>query len=150
MIPKLLAAAVLAFTVAAGGCTHHPYGDVTIDTTREAIVIANAELRAANLLLQTLIRSNSVSRDQAQAIKDELQNANTSLREALEAVEQVGDPLLGRDSVTKASRALDVALRLMAPLIQRMEVSGIDLPDPPPPDPRPIEPSYAIQLKEAA
>jgi len=93
----------------------NPYENVDIDTVRKGILVANAELRGANLLLKEVIRSRSISSDDAQRALDGLRDARTTLQDALTAVDISGDPLEGQDRLDSAIRSLDLVLSILAP-----------------------------------
>ena len=86
-VPFFQALYVLLLAITLQGCNSLGYGDVDIDTTRKAIVAANAEIRGANLLLQDLIQRRAISQAQAQSAKDALQQAKDGLQIALNAVD---------------------------------------------------------------
>lgn len=95
----------------------NPYSDVDIDSVRKAIIVANAEVRGANLLLKEVIQSRLISQVQAQRSLDALQTAKDGLQNALNAVDLSGDPLLGQDHLDTALRSLDLVLQILAPLV---------------------------------
>ncbi len=116
----------------------NPYSDVDIDSTRKAIIVANAEVRGANLLLKEVIRSRQISQVQAQRSLDALQTAKDGLQYALNAVDLSGDPAQGQDHLDTALRSLDLVLQILAPLVA-------------PPAPIPTASFYSeLNLKEAA
>lgn len=92
------------------------YSDVDIDSTRKAIVVANAELRGLNYLLREVIRSRAISSVQAQQAHDALQASQNRLQDALDAVDLTGDPALGQGHLDTALRSLDFVLQMLAPL----------------------------------
>ena len=98
------------------GCASLGYEN--IDTTRKAIVVATAEVRAANLLLQDLIARRSIGRDDAERALRSLQNAKDLLQTALSAVDVGGDPALAGSNLQRADAALSVAINLLAPLVE--------------------------------
>ena len=100
------------------GCGTLGYQDVDIDTTRKAIVAANAEIRGANLLLQDLIQRRAISQSQAQSAKDALQNAKDGLQIALNAVDVGGDPAAAENRLAAVNASLSVALNILGPLVQ--------------------------------
>lgn len=97
------------------GCATLGYDDIQIDDTKDAILVANAEIRGANFLLQDLIRREAISKADAQTAKDHLDDAHDVLNEALAAVDLHGDLFTAEDKLDAAIWALDVALRLLAP-----------------------------------
>lgn len=88
------------------------------DTIRKAIVLATAEVRAANLLLQDLIGRQAISRSQATRALASLQQAKDYLQTGLDAVDLAGDPLTAGSNLRRANVALSVALSLLAPLVE--------------------------------
>ena len=98
------------------GCASVGYGN--IDTTRKAIVVSVAEVRAANLLLQDLIARRSIDRDDAERALQSLQSAKNLLQTALSAVDVGGDPALAGSNLQRANAALSVAINLLAPLVE--------------------------------
>lgn len=100
------------------GCASLGYGDVDIDTTRKAIVVANAEIRAANLLLQDLIARRAISRDAASETLSNLQGAKDNLQTALNALDLAGDPVIAGNNLQRANVALSLAINLLAPLVE--------------------------------
>lgn len=117
-IQHFLVGFFMALVVA--GCTSNPYADVSIDSTNKAIVVATAEVRAANLLLQEVIRARAISSGQAQSVKDNLQTAKDTLQASKTAVQTSGDPLQGQNGIETATRALDFALQILAPLVANL------------------------------
>lgn len=90
------------------------YEDVPIDDTRDAILVANAELRGANFLLQDVIRSGAISQADAQQAKDHLSDVHEGLAQALVAVDLHGDVVDAENRLDQALVALDLALALLA------------------------------------
>lgn len=113
---------LLAFFVLAliQGCASNGYDGADIDTTRKGILVANAEVRGANLLLQDLILRRAISQSQAQQAKDALQDAHNGLQRALDAVNVAGDPVAAETWQQRANRSLSVALTLLAPLLENV------------------------------
>lgn len=105
---------VLAFFVQ--GCSTLGYENV--DTTRKAIVVANAEIAAANALLQDLIGRRAISREHAERAHHSLQAAHNSLQTALDAIDLAGDPATAGDNLQRANMALSIAINLLAPLVE--------------------------------
>ena len=97
-------------------CASMGYED--IDTTRKAIVVANAEVRAANFLLQDLIARRAISKKDAGRALQSLQTAKNNLQSALNAVDVSGDPVLAGSKLERANISISVALRLIAPLVE--------------------------------
>jgi len=102
------------------GCTSNPYSGVTIDSTNKALAVATAELRASNLLLQEVIQSRLINRAQAQQIKDQLQEGLNVVSASAAAVALSGDPADGQDGLDRATRAIDFALAILAPLVAQL------------------------------
>jgi len=98
------------------GCASVGYEN--IDTTRKAIVVATAEVRAANLLLQDLIARRAISNSQATQALASLQQAKNHLQTALNMVDIAGDPASAGTRLQQASAALSVAINLLAPLVE--------------------------------
>lgn len=98
------------------GCATLGYENV--DTTRKAIVVATAEVRAANLLLQDLIARRAISSSQATQALASLQQAKDHLQTALSAVDVAGDPATAGTRLQQANAALSVAINLLAPLVE--------------------------------
>jgi type IV pilus biogenesis protein CpaD/CtpE len=111
----LLVVAVIALALMQGCATQ---GYENVDTTRKAIVVANAEVRAANLLLQDLIGRRAISRDQANVALGHLQSAKDTLQSALDTVDVAGDPFTAGNRLQSARVALTAALTLLAPLVE--------------------------------
>ena len=93
------------------------YGDVSIDSVRKGIVVANAEVRAVNMLLQELIRTDSISSDDAQDVLNHLRTVNNALRDANRAVDETGDPLAAENAVARAQSGLNLAWTVLSPLL---------------------------------
>ncbi len=110
----------LYFLLAIGlqGCSTLGYGDVEIDTTRKAVLVAVAEVRGANLLLQDLIQRRAISSSQAQTAKDSLQDAADGLQVALNLVNLSGDPTTANTHLDRAKISISIALSLLAPLVE--------------------------------
>lgn len=93
-------------------------GYTDVDTTRKAILVANAEIRAGNLLLQDLIGRRAIDRDDAAKALQALQDAKNYLQTALDAVNLAGDPVLAGSNLERAKVALNIAVTLLAPLVE--------------------------------
>ncbi len=93
-------------------------GYENVDTTRKAIVVGVAEVRAANLLLQDLIDRRAISRSDADAALRNLQSAKNQLQTALSAVDVAGDPVTANKGLERAKVTLSVAMALLAPLVE--------------------------------
>lgn len=115
-----LCAACLAFLPGCQLLGGSSYGDVDINTTRKAIVVANAELRGANLLLQEVVRADVISQSDAREALSNLREARASLDKALTAVSIGGDPTQATDSLGVATAAIDVALAILAPAAESL------------------------------
>ena len=100
------------FVVNIQGCATLGYENV--DTTRKAIVVANAEVRAANLLLQDLIRRDVITDADAQTALDSLRTAHGQLQTALDAVSLAGDAAAGRTGLDRANTALSIVITLLS------------------------------------
>ncbi len=93
-------------------------GYTNVDTTRKAIVVATAEVRAANMLLQDLIDTGSISQSDARKALNSLQSAKNRLQAGLNAIDVAGDSAMGENNLHRANVALSVALNLLAPLVE--------------------------------
>ena len=89
-----------------------------VDTSRKAILVATAEVRAVNLLLQDLIKRDAISDDDATNALNQLIIAKDQLQNALNAVDLAGDPATAESSMQRANLAISVALNLLAPLME--------------------------------
>jgi hypothetical protein len=119
--------AVSLFAIILTGCGlfgGNVYDDVNIDSTRKAIVVANAELRATNLLLKEVIQSRAISKEQAQKALDGLQKTQDYLQQALNAVDIAGDIVQGQDLLDSAIMSLDIVLEILAPAVEPPEASN--------------------------
>lgn len=85
-----------------------------VDTTRKAVLVADAEIRGANLLLQDLIRRGAIDTDSARDALTALRDAHSANQTALDAVSLAGDPVTAGSNLERANRALTVALTLLA------------------------------------
>ena len=108
--------AMLMMVLSAQSCTTLGYTDV--DTTRKAILVANAEIRAGNLLLQDLIGRRAITKADADVALNSLQTAKNHLDTALSAIDSAGDPVLAGSSLDRAKVSLNVAIALFAPLVE--------------------------------
>ncbi len=107
---------LLASFLSAASCTSMGYTDV--DTTRKAILVANAEVRAANMLLQDLINRGAIGRTQAASALSSLNSALGQLQTALRAIDSAGDPVLAENNLERAKVSLSVVMALLAPLVE--------------------------------
>lgn len=103
----------------------NPYERVDIDTVRKGILVANAELRGANLLLKEVIRSRTISAEDAQRALDELKKTRTTLQLALNAVDLAGDPVEGQSHLDSAILSLDIVLAILAPAAAPPPQAGV-------------------------
>ena len=85
-----------------------------VDTSRKAILVVDAEIRGANMLLQDLISRNVIDSASAREALAALRDAHTANQAALDAVSGGGDPLTAEGSLERANRALSVALILVS------------------------------------
>ena len=113
-LPSIIVLVWAAFSLPA--CSTLGYENV--DTTRKAIVVANAEVRAANFLLQDLIARRAISQNQASNALNNLQKAKDNLQTALNAVDVFGDPATAANNLQRANVALSLAINLLAPLVE--------------------------------
>lgn len=95
------------------GCTTLGYENV--DTTRKAIVVANAELRAANLLLQDMIVKRQVNREQAETALASLQDTHNFLQNAADSLALSNDPQIADSNLQRATSTLSLVISLLAP-----------------------------------
>lgn len=93
-------------------------GYENVDTTRKAILVANAEVRAANLLLSDLVDRRAIDKDDAQSALNSLQSAKDHLQTALDAVNLAGDPVTAGNSLERANSAISIVMVLLAPLVE--------------------------------
>jgi PBP1b-binding outer membrane lipoprotein LpoB len=98
------------------GCASAGYQNV--DTSRKAILVATAEVRGANLLLQDLIEREAISNDDAKNALNQLIIAKDQLQTALNAIDLAGDPATATTNLQRANLAISVALNLLAPLLE--------------------------------
>lgn len=97
-------------------CASMGYED--IDTTRKAIIVGTAEVRAANLLLQDLVARRAISKKDADRALQSLQTAHNNLQSALNAVDISGDPVLAGSNLERANISISIALSFLAPLVE--------------------------------
>jgi len=117
LLPSIVVLVWAAFLLSSlAACSTLGYENV--DTSRKAIVVANAEVRAANLLLQDLIARRAISSGQATETLGNLQQAKDYLQTALNAVELAGDPTTAGTNLQRANVALSIAINLLAPLVE--------------------------------
>jgi len=101
-----------AFVVSVQGCATTGYENV--DTTRKALVVATTEIRAANLLLQDLIRRDAISDNAARDALGSLRTAQTSLQIGFDALILSGDPVTANTALQRANVALSVTITLLS------------------------------------
>lgn len=117
LLPSILVLVWAAFLLAGlSACSTLGYENV--DTSRKTIVVAIAEVRAANLLLQDLIKRNAISDDDASNALNQLIIAKDQLQTALNLIDLVGDPATAATNIQRANLALSVAINLLAPLVE--------------------------------
>ena len=113
-LPSFLVLLWAAFLLAGlSACSSMGYENV--DTSRKAILVATAEVRAANLLLQDLINRDAISDDDARSALNQLLLAKDQLQTALDAITLAGDPATATSNLQRANLAISVALNLLAP-----------------------------------
>ena len=107
------------------GCQSNPYDQVKIDTIREGIVVANAEVRAGNALLQELIKNRSLTdKAVAQDALDKIKEVHAGLATATTAVE-AGNISEGQDELEKATNIIDAVLLLLSPYLEQPASGGV-------------------------
>lgn len=89
-------------------------GYENVDTTRKAIVVANAEIRAANLLLQDLVRRDAITDASAMSALGSLRTAHESLQTALDLLTLSGDPAAAETALERANNTLSLAILLLS------------------------------------
>lgn len=89
-------------------------GYENVDTARKSILVANAEIRGANLLLQDLARRDVISAEDAQAALQSLREAHGTLQTALSALDVGGDPVTAQSGIERANRAITLALTILS------------------------------------
>jgi len=124
MAARMFILLLLAFATA--GCVKveftKPYDGVQVDSVRKAVVIATAELRAANFLLQDLVYKRSIGKNDAQKALNHLKIAKQSLAAANTAI-ALGDAgaVQGKTHLDRAIEVLDIVLEIMAPYVEPVE-----------------------------
>lgn len=104
---------VLAFGIVnIQGCSTIGYENA--DTTRKAIVVANAEIRAANLLLQDLVTRNAISDASAISALNSLRDAHATLQAALDALVLSGDPAAAESALERVNSSLSLVILLLS------------------------------------
>lgn len=99
--------------LATGGCSTGGYEAVQVDTLEEQILVAAGEQRAANRALQKQIILQQINLDDAQEVKDHLEDVRLKLDGATKALSVQNDPVLAESSYKEASSALSLALILL-------------------------------------
>ncbi len=89
-------------------------GYENVDTTHKPIVVANAEIRAANLLLQDLIRRDAITDDAARSALNTLRTAHGHLQTALDALALSNDPAAAQTALERANVALSLSITLLS------------------------------------
>ena len=89
-------------------------GYENVDTTRKAIVVANAEIRAANLLLQDLVKRDAITDEAARSALESLRTAHGHLQTALDALALTGDPAAAQTALQRANVTLSIAISLLS------------------------------------
>jgi len=103
------------FIVNIQGCATLGYENV--DTTRKAIVVANAELRAANFLLQDLVSRGAITDASATSALKGLRDAHATLQTALDALTLNGDPVAAQNALDRANSSLSLVILLLSNFI---------------------------------
>lgn len=110
---------ILSFTMAlllVTGCTLTSPFAGKVNTANKGFVVAVAEIRAANLLLQQLIQDNHISQADAQLAKDRLDEALTLVEQSKAAV-AAGEQTEGQTALQSAVLAIDAALLILGPAV---------------------------------
>lgn len=107
---------LLICLLAVASCQTFKYENV--DTVRKGIVVANAEIKAANLLLQDLIKRQVISQDKATDALNALQAALDELKNAHEIIKISGDPFEAQAGVERADAALTLAITLLSAYVE--------------------------------
>ena len=94
------------------GCATAGYENV--DTTRKAILVATAETRAANMLLQDLINRGVIDNNSAREALSALRAAMASLQAGLNVIDTNGDPFTAQSTLERANVSINVALILLS------------------------------------
>ncbi len=116
-LPSILVLVWAAFLLA-GLSACGSMGYEKVDTSRKAIVVAVAEVRAANLLLQDLIKRDAISDDDAKNALSQLIIAKDQLQTALNLIDLAGDPAGAATNIQRANIAMTIAINLLAPLVE--------------------------------
>ena len=103
---------LLSLMLAMQGCATAGYENV--DTTRKAILVATAETRAANMLLQDLINRNVIDNASAREALSALRAAMASLQAGLNVIDQNGDPVAAQSTLARANVSINIALVLLS------------------------------------
>ena len=105
---------VLSFFISSGITACATTGYKNVDTTRKAILVANAELRGANLLLQDLIRKDLISNSNAQKTLDDIRKAHGYLQAALYTITFNNDTVQANSRLQRANVYLSNITYLLA------------------------------------
>jgi len=89
-------------------------GYENVDTTRKAIVVANAEIRAANLLLQDLITRDAITDASAVSALNALREAHAGLQTALDALTLSGDPAAAQTALDRVNSSISLVILLLS------------------------------------
>jgi len=89
-------------------------GYENVDTTRKAIIVANAEIREANLLLQDLVIRNVITDASAVTALNALREAHAGLQTALAALIAGGDPAAAQSTLDRVNRSLSLVILLLS------------------------------------
>lgn len=93
-------------------------GYENVDTTRKAILVANAEVRAANMLLQDMISRGAIDQQDAASALRSLNQALGQLQTGLSAIDDAGDPKLAQGNLNRAKVSISLVMALLAPLVE--------------------------------
>jgi len=97
-------------------CATQGYDNV--DTTRKAIVVANTEIRAANLLLQDLVTRNAITDASAVSALNALRDAHQGLQTALDTLTLSGDPVASQNALERANSSLSLVILLLSSYVE--------------------------------
>ena len=107
---------LLLCVLLASSCSTFKYENV--DTVRKGIVVANVEVRAANLLLQDLIKRNVINKDDGTKALDALQSALDELKTAHQIIKIAGDPFEAQAGVERANASLTLAIAIFSEYVE--------------------------------
>ena len=94
-------------------CTTLGYENV--DTIRKAIIVTNSEIQDANLLLQDLIRTGAINREQGETALAYLQDAKDYLQTASDALNLSNSPMIAESNLQHEISTLSLVINLLAP-----------------------------------